>query len=190
MDELFGAPMSSVALVLAVLFGLSLLVLLYILLRNPVLVRMAVRNIPRRRAQSLLIVAGMMLATAIISSAFTTGDSVNRSIERNATEDLLFLDQVVRLDDDSPKWETEAMPDSFAYRVFEEMEPHLRGDPDVDGVLPAYVERVPVANIDSQQFEVQGLLTGVDPSRPAGLARSGTRQDSPSTSPAWAPMTS
>ncbi len=174
MDELFGAPMSAVALVLAVLFGLSLLVLLYILLRNPVLVRMAVRNVPRRRAQSLLIVAGMMLATAIISSAFTTGDSVNRSIERDATEDLLFLDQVVRLDDDSPKWETEAMPDSFAYRVFEEMEPDLRGDPDVDGVLPAYVERVPVANIDSQQFEVQGLLTGVDPGRTGGF---GTLRD-------------
>ena len=88
MDKLFGAPMSSVALTLAVIFGLCAAFLAVIALRNPVLVRIAARNLPRRRGQTVLIVVGLMLATAIISSAFTTGDSVSYSIKKNAIDTL------------------------------------------------------------------------------------------------------
>ena len=66
MDELFGAPMENIAAVLAVAFGLAVAYLPYIGLRDPILVRMAFRNVLRRPGQSLLILAGLMLATAII----------------------------------------------------------------------------------------------------------------------------
>ena len=49
---------------------------------------MAFRNALRRLGQSLLILMGLMLATAIISSAFTIGDSVTYSIKNIATESL------------------------------------------------------------------------------------------------------
>ena len=88
MDELFGAPMENIAAVLAVAFGLALAFLLYIRVRNPILVRMAFRNVLRRPGQSLLILAGLMLATAIISSAFTVGDSVTYSIKNTAAASL------------------------------------------------------------------------------------------------------
>ena len=55
MDELFGSPMSNVAVVLAVAFGIAVAILVYIKLRDPILVRMAVRNVLRRPVQSLLI---------------------------------------------------------------------------------------------------------------------------------------
>ena len=42
--------------------------------------KLGVRNIPRRRAQTTLIVLGLMLSTVIISAAFTTGDTVDRSV--------------------------------------------------------------------------------------------------------------
>ena len=39
-----------------------------------------VRNIPRRRAQTVLIIIGLMLSTLIITAAFSIGDTVNYSI--------------------------------------------------------------------------------------------------------------
>ena len=69
MGELFGAPVTSIATVLAIVFGVAMAFLLFIRLRNPILVKMAFRNALRRPGQSLLILMGLMLATAIISSA-------------------------------------------------------------------------------------------------------------------------
>ena len=55
MDELFGAPVTSIAAVLAIVFGVAMAFLLFIRLRNPILVKMAFRNALRRPGQSLLI---------------------------------------------------------------------------------------------------------------------------------------
>ena len=111
MDELFGAPVSSIAQVLGVVFAIIALVLLFIAVRNPILVRMSFRNVWRRPARGVLIVVGLMLATAIISSAFTTGDSVTFSIKRNATDNLRSLDEFIRVDEDSNVWEGKDLPD-------------------------------------------------------------------------------
>ena len=105
MDELFGAPITNIAAVLAVAFGLAVAFLLYIRVRNPILVRMAFRNVLRRPGQGLLILAGLMLATAIISSAFTIGDSVTYSIKNNAAASLRALEasRVYRIDQQSAR---------------------------------------------------------------------------------------
>ena len=42
--------------------------------------RMGLRNIPRRGAQTALVVVGLMLSTLIITAAFTTGDTIDYSI--------------------------------------------------------------------------------------------------------------
>ena len=86
MDELFGAPVSSIAQVLGVVFAIIALGLVFIVIRDNILVHMALRNVLRRPLRAMLIMVGLMLATAIISSAFTTGDSVTFSIKRNATD--------------------------------------------------------------------------------------------------------
>ncbi len=75
MDELFGAPVSSIAAMLGVAFGFAVAFLLFIRVRNPILVRMASRNVLRRPGQTMLILGGLMLDTAIIASAFTVGGS-------------------------------------------------------------------------------------------------------------------
>jgi putative ABC transport system permease protein len=48
-------------------------------LRQPTLVTMALRNISRRRAEAALVVAGALLGTAVITSAFVVGDVVEGS---------------------------------------------------------------------------------------------------------------
>ena len=163
MDELFGAPVSVIVLVLAVLFAFMLAFLTFIALRDPILVRMAMRNVRRRPTRAALIVVGLMLATAIISAAFTTGDSITFSIKRNATDSLRMLDEFIRVDEDSDVWEEKAVPDEFPQAVFEQIREALEADPDVDGVVPALVKPVAVINTRGRQFEVNALLTGVEP---------------------------
>ena len=167
MDELFGAPMSSIVVVLAVLFAIITGVLVFIAARNPILVRMAFRNVRRRPLRGILIVVGLMLATAIISSAFTTGDSITFTIKREAVDSLRNLDELIRVDENSDVWEGRAQPDEFPDSIFNEVGPVLESDPDIDGVLPALVENIAVVNLRSQQFEVEALYSGLDPARAA-----------------------
>jgi putative ABC transport system permease protein len=67
------------AAVLAAIALLLLLPLAVAALRQPTLVTMALRNIKRRRAEAALVVAGALLGTAVITSAFVVGDVVEGS---------------------------------------------------------------------------------------------------------------
>lgn len=167
MDELFGVPITTIGVVLGVLFAFMAGALIFISVKNLILVKMAMRNVRRRPARGLLIVAGLMLATAIITSAFTTGDSVTFSIKKNVTDSLRTLDEIIRIDEDSEVWEGKELPREFSEAVFHEMAPALDDDPDIDGVLPALVEPAAVVNVRSQQFEVNALFAGLDPARAA-----------------------
>ena len=62
MDSIFGVPADRLLAVLLVLFALGAAILTASALRNRVAFKMAVRNIPRRRAQTALIVMGLMLS--------------------------------------------------------------------------------------------------------------------------------
>ena len=61
---------------LLIAVGLILLYLFFVALRNPVLIKIGLRNIPRRPAQSVLIVVGLTLSTVIILSSLATGDTL------------------------------------------------------------------------------------------------------------------
>ena len=81
MTSYFGIPPATVAEWMAGAVGAILLVLLAFAAFHRILFRMAVRNIPRRRAQSVLIVFGVMLATLIITASLAVGDTSNYSLQ-------------------------------------------------------------------------------------------------------------
>lgn len=149
-------------MVLAALFALLAGLVAFILVRNPILARMALRNVVRRPARTALVVVGLMLATAIIGSAFTTGDSITFSIKRDVVDALGEVDELVVIDGDSEVWEDIGVPDAFPESVFEEIEAVLAADPLIDGIMPTLAEVVPVVNIRSQQFDVSGQISGLD----------------------------
>jgi len=161
MDELFGAPLSSIALTLLVVFTVIVGYLAYIALRNTILLRMALRNVVRRPARTLLAVTGLMLATAIVSIAFTVGDSLTFSIKSDATDALRELDEFVGVDANSDVWEGIAVPETFPQSLYEEIGQILEADPDIAATLPEYSESIAVVNTRSRRFEVQSLLIGV-----------------------------
>ena len=72
MTELFGVSMDLIMYVMVALLAVALATVGFVAFRNPVMFKIGVRNIPRRRAQTTLIVVGLMLSSLIISAAFTT----------------------------------------------------------------------------------------------------------------------
>ncbi len=166
MDSLFGVSMNSIMLVLLVLLGLALAVLGYVALRNRIVFLIGLRNIPRRPSRTILIVLGLMLSTLIISAAFTTGDTINRSISAEAYDVLGHVDETIQIGEDLDEGvdivvRREPVPQSLAA----ELEERLGDDKEIDGLMPVIVEPVAVLNPRSLQSEPLVVLVGVDTSR-------------------------
>jgi putative ABC transport system permease protein len=128
---------------------------------------MGLRNIPRRQAQSVLVVLGLMLSTLIITAAFTVGDSLDYSITRDVYQILGPVDETIEMQGGGA--EAEAAAPYVSQSVVPALEQRFAGDPDIDGFMPAIIERVPVFNPATRQSEPRMTLTGVDPDRIAAL---------------------
>jgi putative ABC transport system permease protein len=141
MEKLFGLEMATIAGVLSgmlslVIFGLALLAW-----RRPVFFKLGLRPIPRRRAQSTLIVLGLMLATLIITAAFVTGDTLSHSIRSVAIEGMGEIDEVIQV---SGGGGDQAY---FKMARFDSLAAQLAGYPLVDRILPALGESAPVVDV-------------------------------------------
>jgi putative ABC transport system permease protein len=61
----------------------------------PTLRRLALRNVARRPVEALLVVLGSMLGTAIITGSLVVGDTIDRSIQAGAYDQLGPIDETV-----------------------------------------------------------------------------------------------
>src|SRR3989304_2368847 len=75
--------------------GVSLATVGYVVLRNRIMFLIGLRNMPRRLAQTVLIVIGLMLSTLIISAAFPTGDTVDYSLSNASFTPLGHVDEAI-----------------------------------------------------------------------------------------------
>ena len=167
MDALFGIPMNTIMFVLLAALAVSLGSVAYVALRNRIFFQMGLRNIPRRTAQTVLIVIGLMLSTLIISAAFATGDTLDHSISKQAYTLLGHVDETIQGDRandlDDPKLEGENGIDitSDQYAAFQEALA-ARNSENIDGSLGVLFEIVPVSNPKSQLSEPDVTFTGLD----------------------------
>ena len=88
MEKLFGLEMATIAGALSSILILVIVSLALLAWRRPVFFKLGLRPIPRRRAQSALIILGLMLATLIITAAFVTGDTLSVSIRSVSIEGM------------------------------------------------------------------------------------------------------
>jgi putative ABC transport system permease protein len=87
--------LNNVVLTLVVLVVAILAFLAVQGLRRPVLAKIGLRNIPRRPAQSVLIIIGLTLSTIIIISALSIGDTLNYSVQRQAVAAFGEVDEIL-----------------------------------------------------------------------------------------------
>ncbi|MEA2594520.1 MAG: putative transport system permease protein [Thermomicrobiales bacterium] len=185
MSEIFGVPMSGIMVVLVVLLVLCLLSVAWVALRRPVIFKLGVRNIPRRKAQTILIVVGLMLSTLIIAAALGTGDTIDYSATLAAYNTLGHADELVvySRDEDGEGNINNAINDRIPQSIAQEVEAAFEGTDLIDGVMPVLIESVPAVLIEGAapqgevnllalaqqgkllQAEPATYLVGIDPSR-------------------------
>jgi putative ABC transport system permease protein len=125
--------MGTLVLVLALILGLLMLPVIVTVLFQRVMFRIGIRNIPRRRAQTILIVLGLMLSTLIMSSAFGFGDSFNYSIKKGVYDQLGPVDETLAI-----KVAAGAGANTpFSQAIYGEMAARLAGKPANDGLVPS-----------------------------------------------------
>jgi putative ABC transport system permease protein len=172
--ELFGIPIETLVVVLAVLLAMTAGALGVLALRNRVLLKLGVRNVGRRRARSALIVVGLMLGTTIIAAALATGDTMNHTIRSTATRTLGETDEVV-----SAKGSVEDIPGElgqatgtgyFPQATVDRVNAVLARSNLADGVAGAIREDVAVQASVQRQTEPSVSLFAPDPARMSGFA--------------------
>ncbi|RJQ12746.1 MAG: FtsX-like permease family protein [Dehalococcoidia bacterium] len=165
MTELFGIPLVRFMVAGLILLGISFAVVGWIAWKNPLLVRMGLRNAARRKTQTTLIVIGLMLSTLIISAAFATGDTVGYSITNAVYRSFSQADVILVRNVDRTQTAGEGISpaDLSALKTF------LEKDADVDGVAGIVHERIPALNAERRLSEPRAILAGIDPADMAAL---------------------
>lgn len=183
MNELFGIPVGTLLVVLLCALAVALGAVAALALRNPVLLRISMRNVVRRRGRTALIVVGLMLGTAIVAAALATGDTMSHTIRADAIRALGATDEIVSARsaevDVGAELGAATGVRSIDERVADAVERRLRGTGLADGVTPAIVEPVAVQAPASRRNEPRVTLFAADPARMRGFdaieGRGGTR---------------
>jgi putative ABC transport system permease protein len=114
---------------LVAMLGAASGLLVFLLLRGPVLRRLAIRQASRRRTEAVLVIIGSALGTTIIVGSLVVGDTLNFSVKQDAYRTPGPVDERV------------VSTDPVAGEVVALALNNLRSDPLVDGVLTAHSEQ-------------------------------------------------
>lgn len=167
MNELFGLPTSTLAIVLGALLCVAVATVVVLGVGNRTMFKFGLRNIPRRGLQSLLVVVGLSLGTLITTSAFVTGDTIDHSL----TKDVYALFGRSDLD---ITWNGErdfgldqgAVNEGHVIYASESgvdaLETQFANDGDIDAFLPFLTVAAPVTNTRTGDAKPSIQLNGVD----------------------------
>ncbi len=167
METLFGIPMDNVMTFTLSMSIIVLLIVAVIAWRRPILARLALRNIPRRRSQTALIVLGLMLATLLITAAFGTGDTMTYSVRSSFTASLGGTDlQVKRINPvvafGGPPNFNRPVP-TFPESVYTDLKAKVGSDDRIDGWSASMQQVGAVIDNTSRQVSGQTIINGIRP---------------------------
>ena len=163
MQTLFGIDTDVLmVVVLGALVGI-LAALAFTALLNRVMLKIGVRNLPRRPAQTALIVVGLMLSTLIISAALGTGDTIYYSIRHSVVEGLGEIDEVLS---SGEAGQSDLRGDPyFPIERFDALAADTAADDAIDGLAPLIAESLPAVNPTTRQSAGAMRIAAIDPAR-------------------------
>lgn len=183
MNTIFGIPAD---MLMYTLLGLLALIFLGVGLtawRYPLPFRLGVRNLPRRKSQTLLIIVGLALSTLIITSALGVGDTIDYSVKVEVYDNLGAIDVEI-----SPIRQETAVGFSFSANpntsantavwfdaaIADEVAALVDGAT-LDAAVPVLTQNLPVVNntrgLSEAAVAIRGIgaVTGDGLALPAGL---------------------
>ena len=162
MEELFGVSMDSIMRVLLAIFLVAMAVVAVLAWQNRIMLKMGLRNIPRRPGQTVLIIVGVMLSTLIISAAFGTGDTVSFSIRKDVLVALGPIDEII-VSDRAGAGDSFGTRFYFPIQRFRQLQVELAGLDSIDGLTPQVAETAPALNLRTSLSEGHMRVAGIDP---------------------------
>ncbi|MBI4312738.1 MAG: FtsX-like permease family protein, partial [Chloroflexi bacterium] len=157
MEKLFGVPIGQLLAYLLAIFAVGGVFFAYQALRHPVVFKLGVRNIPRRRAQTALVVLGLMLGTLLFSASFSTGDTLTHSIRVNFIRALGQVDEIVQ----SEQMNALGRP-YFDIAQLDGVKSALSPLDLTEGIAPIAQERAPVVSPSTGLSEARADVLGLD----------------------------
>src|SRR3989454_4775740 len=130
---------------------------------RPLLARLAARNIGRRKSRVLIVVAGLLVGTAIISSSLVVGDTLSYIFLEDVYARLDAIDEVV-----SNSFNGQLF--SFAETNFTEIAADLAANASpIDGIAPTLLKVMPVRNVAGNKGNQQITVMGLNASHESGF---------------------
>lgn len=184
MNELFGISANTLLVVLLVATALIVGIVAFSAWRYPLPFKLGIRNLPRRKAQTALVIGGLALSTMIITSALGIGDTIDYSTKVGVYDSLGSIDlQIGTAGVESAQGfsissgPNRSLPAEgwFDAAVAEDVAGLVDGAT-IDAALPAVVQTLPIASqtsgLSEAAVDVRGLgsLTGSGLAMPQGLA--------------------
>jgi len=146
----------STALIFFILFLVVLIWLIISSIRNKILFKMAFRNFLRKRGSSVVVIIGLMVGTAIISSSFTVGDSFNTLLALEIIDDLQGIDEVYVFQIPGSQETLD-----FPMDIYNELLDKIGSESSVDGIEPELRKRINILNIDKTLVEPRVTVAGI-----------------------------
>ena len=147
-DPNWGMALFLAAIVITILAAVAVLAV-----HKPVFFRMSLRNAFRRRSQTMVVVLGLMVGTAILSASLVASDSMEYWIVEDVYKSQYLVDE----------WVGAEASGTFDFSVYEA----LAADEDVaavtDGLSPIiFLSGTSINNLDDGQTETGINLQGLD----------------------------
>ncbi len=156
MQTLFGVPLDTLMQRLLVITIAAAVLVILLALRRPILLKIGLRNVPRRRLRMLLIIFGLMLATTFISAALAVGDTISTAVRSVAVFNYGRVDEIVS----GGHGDLGVFPQRTYFHVARE----LASDADVAGVAAALQEDgLLLADETSRQVRSQVTALAIPP---------------------------
>jgi putative ABC transport system permease protein len=132
MQALFGIPLETLKERLLLYTIVAAVIIVVLALRRPILLKMGLRNVPRRKLRMLLIIFGLMLSTSFITAALAVGDTITTAVRSVAVFNYGRIDEIIE--------GGHGALGLFPYNTYIPVAEHARIDPDIAGVAPALQE--------------------------------------------------
>ena len=150
--------MNLLMVILLTIFIGIMVVVAYLAWRHRIMLRLGLRNIPRRPAQTALIIVGSMLSAVIIAASFATGDTISSSIRNASIEGLGPVDEIL-----TPARGAEDFGPAYVDRSrFDLLQQQLAGFDAIDGMTPYIAETAPALNLRASLSEGQARIVAPD----------------------------
>jgi len=140
-SPIFGGSLTSLEVYsVIVLFLISI----GMMARDRITVRMSIRNFTRRKTNMAIVIAGLMIGTAMISGSLVTGDTLTNLFTRGAYNGYGYADEVVYTLSGPGGYQFFNI--SIAHSLYQSLSSSSSAGPVLLGVTPEIVIAVPLVN--------------------------------------------